>query len=84
MTTEQPHEEKDMKIILAIAAAALAAQTANAGIRISEWMYAGNNGEFIEIVNIGGSSVDLTGWSFDDDSRTAGTVDLSSLGTLAP
>jgi predicted extracellular nuclease len=73
-----------MRTILAVAAAAFVAQSADAGIRISEWMYQGANGEFIEIVNIGSTPVDLTGWSFDDDSRSAGTVDLSSLGTLAP
>lgn len=73
-----------MRTILAVAAAAFVAQSANASIRISEWMYQGASGEFIEIVNIGAAPIDLTGWSFDDDSRVAGTVDLSSLGTLAP
>lgn len=40
-------------------------------------------GEYIEITNLGGSSVDLTGWSFDDLSAVPGMFSISSLGTLA-
>ena len=50
-------------------------------VAITEWMY--NGSEFIEFTNLGGSAIDLTGWSFDDDSRIAGTVSLSAFGTLA-
>ncbi len=53
-----------------------------AGImRVTEWMY--NGDEFIEFTNVGDDSIDLTGWSFDDDSRLAGTVSLSSFGLVA-
>lgn len=54
-------------------------------IVITEWMYnpVSSGAEFIEITNIGGQSVDMTPYSFDDDSRAAGTVSLASLGTLA-
>ncbi|MGM3306877.1 choice-of-anchor I family protein [Anabaena sp. WFMT] len=53
-------------------------------IQITEYMYSGNNGEFIEFTNLGTNAVDLTGWSFDDDSRTPGTVSLSAFGTVQP
>ena len=61
----------------------LFAATASAQVRITEWMYSGNDGEFIEFTNVGTSAVDMAGWSFDDDSRTPFTVDLSAFGTIA-
>ncbi|MEN0085851.1 MAG: lamin tail domain-containing protein, partial [Leifsonia sp.] len=64
-----------------------AAQAAAApDVRITEWMYSPGTtgGEFIEFTNLGTTPISLTGWSFDDDSRTPGTVALDSLGTLAP
>ncbi len=73
-----------MKRTLAIAAAAGVAAVATADIRITEWMYDGTGGEFVEFTNIGTSPIDLTGWSFDDDSRVAGTVSLSGFGVVAP
>jgi len=58
------------------------------GIVISEWMYNGlgdgKTGEYIEFTNVGAESVDMTGWSFDDSSRLAGTVSLSAFGVVAP
>jgi predicted extracellular nuclease len=62
----------------------LAASSAQANIVISEWMYSGIGGEYIEFTNTGGLPVDMTGWSFDDDSGLAGTVDLSAFGIVAP
>lgn len=57
-----------------------------AGIEITEWMYSpvGGGGEFIEFTNTGAAAVDFSGWSLDDDSRLAGTVDLSAFGVVAP
>jgi len=62
-----------------------AAGAATPDLTITEWMYnpVNSSGEFIEITNLGDSPVSLAGWSFDDDSRTAGTVPLDGLGTLA-
>lgn len=54
------------------------------GIRITEYMYQGFNGEFFELTNTGSVPIDLTGWSFDDDSAVAGTFSLSTAGVLAP
>ena len=54
--------------------------TAAGVMRITEWMY--NGDEFIEFTNVGDASIDLKGWSFDDDSRLAGTVSLSAFGLV--
>ncbi len=70
-------------VAVGIAALALAS-AASAQVRITEWMYSGAEGEYIEFTNIGAAPVDMTGWSFDDDSRTPGTVDLSTFGMVAP
>ncbi len=52
---------------------------------ITEWMYDGPGGEFVELTNVGGQPVDLTGWTYDDDSADPAVgFDLSGLGTLAP
>lgn len=55
---------------------------ASAQVRITEFAY--NGVEFIEFTNVGEETVDLDGWSFDDDSVEPGTVDLSAAGVLAP
>lgn len=67
-----------------LAASALFASSASASIpsvAITEWMY--NGDEFIEFTNLTNAAVDFTGWSFDDDSRTAGVVSLSAFGSVA-
>lgn len=63
---------------------ALSAAQANAGIVITEWAYSAANGEYIELTNTGAAAVDLTGWSYDDDSGVVGSTDLSSLGLVNP
>src|SRR5262245_39604222 len=76
-----------MKKLLSLAAVvvlSLNATTALAEIRITEWMYDGNGGEFIELTNLGNSPVDMSGWSYDDDSRIAGEFDLSGFGVVQP
>ncbi len=59
-------------------------QPSDVQMRITEYMYSGTGGEFIEFTNIGDTPIDMTGWSYDDDSRLPGTVDLSAFGTVAP
>ncbi len=56
---------------------------AQGAIYITEYLYSGNSGEFIEFTNVGTSSIDMTGWSYDDNSQTAGSFDLSAFGVLA-
>jgi predicted extracellular nuclease len=70
---------KPLWAALALSATTLAAQ---AQVQVTEWMYSGNGPEFIEFTNMGSSAISLAGWSFDDDSRTAGVVSLSGLGSL--
>lgn len=57
------------------------ATPALAKIEITEWMY--NGDELIELTNMGNAAVDMSGWSFDDDSRTPGVLSLSAFGTVA-
>lgn len=70
-----------MSYRIAIAALSLAPAALGA-VRMTEWMYNGSDGEFIEWTNLGPAAVDFTGWSFDDDSRTPGTVSLSAFGVV--
>ena len=70
-------QKKTFPALLALAACGVFASSAQAAtIQITEWMYQGaaEKGEFIEFTNMGASAIDMTGWSFDDDSRNAGTV----------
>jgi len=73
---------------LAIGLLALAIPSALAQMVITEWMYNGTGpsglGEFVEFTNVGSVPIDMTGWSFDDDSRIPGTIDLSAFGVVAP
>lgn len=54
------------------------------GMRITEWMYSGGNGEFIEFTNMSAAPIDMTGWSFDDDHALAGAFSLSAFGIVQP
>lgn len=54
------------------------------GMRITEWAYSADSGEFVEFTNMSGAPVDMNGYSFDDDNAIAGSFDLSSFGTVAP
>jgi predicted extracellular nuclease len=81
------------KFFLATAIAVATVSAASAGpIVITEWMYnplaAGSPGEFFEITNVGGSPVNMTGWTQDDSTSHSaggpGPHSLSALGTLQP
>ena len=69
----------------ALGLGAAVAHAADSGVQITEWMYNGNGatGEYIEFTNLGSTAIDFTGWSFDDDSRTAGVISLSGFGIVA-
>lgn len=73
-----------MRSLAAAAVLLTAAHVDASGVYITEWMYSGANGEFIEFTNLSGAAVDFTGWSFDDNSRTPGETDLSSIGVVGP
>jgi hypothetical protein len=68
-------------ILLAVLVSANAAQ---ASLRITEWMYSGSNGEFVEFTNVGVSPVNLTGWYYTDSDQNPFDIDLSDLGTIQP
>lgn len=53
-------------------------------MRITEYMYDGVDGEFIEFTNVGSVPVNMTGWSFDDADRVPGAVSLSAFGIVKP
>lgn len=74
--------------LLTAALAAGSALSAHANVQITEWMYSGNGGEFIEFTNVGSAPVDFTGWVYDDESRfnsvALGGFSLSGFGIVAP
>jgi predicted extracellular nuclease len=69
-------------VVIAVALAMAVGGTAKAAMFITEWEY--NGSEFVEFTNVGGPTVDMTGWSFDDNSRAPGSVNLSAFGNVAP
>ncbi len=75
-----------MKNTLALAAALCLAAPAMAQVQITEWMYSGSSGEYIEFTNLGPSTIDFSGWVYDDDSRfstvATGGFSLSALGLV--
>ncbi len=50
---------------------------------ITEWMYSGDSGEFIEFTNLSDVAVDMTDWSMDDNGATR-AFDLSAFGVIQP
>lgn len=73
-----------LAIVFSIAILAIHTPAARSAMYITEWAYQGNGGEFMEFTNTGGTPVDMTGWSFDDNTQTAGSVSLSAFGVVAP
>lgn len=59
-----------------------ACQDAGPRLRLTEYMYSGANGEFMEFTNVGDAPLDLSGWSFSDSARNPGGFDLSAAGVL--
>lgn len=60
---------------------------AEAAMMITEFMYQGQDTaqtEFVEFTNVGSTPIDMTGWSFDDDSNQPGSLDLSGFGIVEP
>lgn len=72
---------KSKMIVLAAIAAATAVSSAAPEVRITEKMYTGLFGEFVEITNVGDQDQDMTGWEYTD-SEAEDFVDLSAIGTL--
>ena len=78
-----------MRKICALAAVSLlaGASAARGGVMITEWMYNGLGvsqvGEYVEFTNTGPAAVDMSNYSFDDSSRTAGSQALGAFGIIA-
>ncbi|WP_243221134.1 lamin tail domain-containing protein [Methylobacter sp. S3L5C] len=58
------------------------AEASVTNVKITEWMYNSNAGEFIEFTNLGSTAVNFAGWSFDDASRAPNSVTLSDFGLI--
>jgi len=67
----------------AAAAIGAIAAGASAQIRITEWMY-NDTPEWVEFTNVGAAPIDMTGWSYDDDSALPNQFDLSGFGVVQP
>lgn len=63
-------------MLLAVLAASPVVQAGDQDVYITELMYKGLFGEFVEVTNTGSDPVDVNGWRFDDNSRSfaSGTV----------
>ena len=72
--------------IVALAVSTPATAAVPGQVVITEWMYnpISSGSEFVEVTNIGGEPVDMTDYSFDDDSRTAGHVLAGRSGHARP
>lgn len=54
------------------------------GLRVTEFMYQGTTGEFVEFTNLSAAPIDMTGWSMDDSNETPGTFSLTPFGVVQP
>lgn len=73
-----------LRFLIGVIALVAFTAAAPAQIRITEWTYSSTDGEFIEFTNVGGTAIDMTGWSYDDDSRLPGSVSLTPFGLVQP
>lgn len=70
--------------VVIVCVASIMAASAFGQMRITEYMYSGVDGEFVEFTNVGTQPIDMAGWSFDDDSDQPGAVGLSVFGIVRP
>jgi CotH kinase protein/Lamin Tail Domain len=53
-------------------------------LQITEYLYSGNQGEFVELTNRGVQAIDLTGWTLKDDQVNLPGFSLTPAGVLQP
>ncbi|MGQ0801983.1 MAG: CotH kinase family protein [Pseudomarimonas sp.] len=53
-------------------------------MQLTEWMYSGRHGEFVEFSNRSGSPIDMSNWVLKDDQLALPGLNLSALGTVQP
>jgi MYXO-CTERM domain-containing protein len=63
-----------MRYVAIVALLAALVQAASGSIVISEWMYSGTDGEFVEFTNTGPDAEDMTNWSYSDSDAEPGDV----------
>jgi uncharacterized protein len=74
-----------MKYVSVLGLVAVLVQAASGSIVISEWMYSGTDGEFVEFTNVGTNPVDMTNWSYSDtDSEPGDVAFLDVFGLVQP
>jgi predicted extracellular nuclease len=72
------------RAFLVLGIVTLFAATARADMRITEWMYSGANGEFVEFTNVGSTAIDMTDWHYSDSDRGSHDLNISAFGIVAP
>ena len=72
------------RTLLPLALLSVLGANAAGQVRITEYMYLGLDGEFVELTNVSNLPVDLQNWSLDDQTAEPGTFDLSLVGILEP
>ncbi len=74
-----------MRHMLTVGLLVCCVSVASADIVISEWMYSGGGGEFVEFTNAGPDPVDMTNWSYSDSDAQPGDVSfLDVFGVVQP
>lgn len=74
-----------MRHMLTVGLLVCCVSIASADIVISEWMYSGGGGEFVEFTNAGPDAVDMTDWSYSDSDAQPGDVSfLDVFGVVQP
>ncbi|HNQ23987.1 MAG TPA: lamin tail domain-containing protein [Phycisphaerae bacterium] len=63
-----------MRLSIVVGVLVALVQVAAGDVVISEWMYSGTDGEFVEFTNVGATPVDMTNWSYSDTDAEPGDV----------
>lgn len=74
-----------MRLLVAGCIVLFLVPAASGDVVISEWMYSGTDGEFIEFTNVGPDPLDMTDWSYSDTDATPGDLLFGSVfGVVQP
>lgn len=73
-----------VRSIIAAVVVLVCIQTAEAQLYITEWMYSGVNGEYIEFTNMSASPVNMTDWHYSDSDQGVMDLELDVFGTIQP
>lgn len=73
-----------VRAIAVLVLSLLVTTAVQAQMQITEWMYSGGNGEFVEFTNMSGAPVNMAGWAYSDSDQGANDLDISAFGTVQP